>query len=448
MSEPEETATLDAAIEDIGPCKKRVSITIPGDRVSEEIEKQYADIIQNYNFKGFRKGKVPRRLVEKQLGDSILGEVRQNLMQDSFEKALEEHELTPLGEPDLGDENELEVEAGKPLSFSIEFEVRPTFDLPDIKKLKAERVVEPVTDAMVDESLERLAKQRGTYAPCEDFGSIRPDDLVKAETALLQNDETVLHHDDFSVVPGEKRLYGFRVDDLADRLADAELGKSVEFEIEVPEYLAGGRSHLTEGAATIRLTPRSVERMEVPAIDDEFAKTLDFDSLDDLREDIRKHGALEQERAADRKVEESLLDSLVEATPFDVPEGIVDQQLEYSVERERIRMQIEGVPNLEIEEKLDLSRGKQRDDIVLGMKKAFLLEKVAKQEKIFVTEEMVYATVQAMAQQQGRDPQELLNELAERRQLADLRTELRERITRETLRKKAEVSDNQADNED
>lgn len=448
MSEPEETATLDAAIEDIGPCKKRVSITIPGDRVSEEIEKQYADIIQNYNFKGFRKGKVPRRLVEKQLGDSILGEVRQNLMQDSFEKALEEHELTPLGEPDLGDENELEVEAGKPLSFSIEFEVRPTFDLPDIKKLKAERVVEPVTDAMVDESLERLAKQRGTYAPCEDFGSIRPDDLVKAETALLQNDETVLHHDDFSVVPGEKRLYGFRVDDLADRLADAKLGKSVEFEIEVPEYLAGGRSHLTEGAATIRLTPRSVERMEVPAIDDEFAKTLDFDSLDDLREDIRKHGALEQERAADRKVEESLLDSLVEATPFDVPEGIVDQQLEYSVERERIRMQIEGVPNLEIEEKLDLSRGKQRDDIVLGMKKAFLLEKVAKQEKIFVTEEMVYATVQAMAQQQGRDPQELLNELAERRQLADLRTELRERITRETLRKKAEVSDNQADNED
>lgn len=448
MSEPEETATLNADIQDIGPCKKRVSITIPGERVTEEIDKQYADIIQNYHFKGFRKGKAPRRLVEKQLGDSILGEVRQNLVQESFEKALEDHELSPLGEPDLGDENELEVEAGKPLSFSITFEVRPTFDLPDIKGLEAERVVEPVTDEMVDESLERLARQRGTYAACDDFGSIRPDDLVKAETALLQNDETVLHHDDFSVVPGEKRLYGFRVDELPERLENAKLGKAIEFEIEVPEYLAGGRSHLTEGAATIRLTPRAVERLQLPAIDDEFAKSLDFDSLDDLREDIRKQTALEQERAADRRVEETLLDGLVEATPFDVPEGIVDQQLEYSIERERIRMQIEGVPNLEIEEKLDLSRGKQRDDIILGMKKAFLLEKVAKQEKIFVTEEMIHATVQVMAQQQGRDPQELLNELAERRQLADLRTELRERITRETLRKKAKVSDNKPDNAD
>ncbi len=435
----EEKPGFDATVEDVGPCKKKMSIKIPGDRVTEEIDKQYADVIESYTFKGFRRGKTPRRLVERQLGDQILSEVRQNLVVDTFEKALEERELQPLGEPDV-DIDDLVVEAGKGVEFDVTFEIRPEFDLPDLGGVEVDREVPAVSEEDITNTLDGLARRSGKYEPCEDPGEIRPDDVVGGPVALEQNGETVLSHDEFSFVPGEKRLYGLPVPGLPEAIAKAELGKPLKMTIHVPEFLAGG-GELTAGDATVRIQPETIRRIEPAEVNDEFAKKLDFDSLDALKEDIRKQGERDAERHADREVEEKILDELIGRVQFDVPEGLIDRQVEASAERSRLRMQMEGIPNLEIEEKLDLERNAQRDDIERSVRKAFLLEKIAAKEKIFVTEDAVEATVQVLARQQGRDPDELRHELQQRGQIRELRVELRERMTREALRKKAKITD-------
>lgn len=440
METEKEAIPLESTLEDVGPCRKKMSITVPGTHVTDEINKQYEDIIQSYQFKGFRKGKVPRRLVEKQLGDHVMVEVKQTLVIDSFEQVLEQQELSPIGEPDIDMEG-LEVKDGEELAFDVTFEIRPTFELPDVSKIEVEREVQEVTDEDIDGALERLARNRGEYKECADPGEIRADDMVQGDTALIQNDETILHHEEFRFIPGEKRVYGLVVEDLPEKIAGAEFGKTVEIEIDIPAYLAGAGGRLVEGKALIRITPESVQRLETPPIDDELAKGLDFDSLDELKADIRKQGEGEAERAADRDVEEKILDAMVEATPFDIPENFVEQQLDHTLEQERVRMQMSGMDNLEIEEKIDLARNKHRDELVSSMRKAFILESAAKAEKIFVTEEMILETMRVLAAQRGKSLEELQAEFAESGQVRHLRTELRERMTRESLRKKAKVSD-------
>jgi len=172
------------------------------------------------------------------------------------------------------------------------------------------------------------------------------------------------------------------------------------------------------------------------------------ESLDELKTDIRRQSERSAEWDADRKVEEKILDELIARVEFDVPEGLIDRQLDASTERARLRMQIEGVSNLEIEEQLDLERNQQRGDIERSVRKAFLLEKIAAKEKIFVTEDAVEATIQVLARQQGRDPDELRSELQARGQIRELRVELRERMTREALRKKAKITDKKVEAKD
>jgi len=242
----------------------------PGERVTEEIDKQYAEVIGSYTFKGFRRGKTPRRLVEKQLGDQILAEVRQNLVVDSFEKALEERDLRPLGEPEV-DLDDLVVEAGRDVEFDVTFETRPEFDLPDLDGVEVDREVRAVSDDDVDEALADLSRRAGSYAPCAEPGEIRPDDVVAGSVSLRQNGEEILSHDDFSFVPGERRLYGLPVPGLPEAVAKAELGKALEVELHVPEYLAGA-GELGAGPAEVTIVPKSVQRIGPAPVDDELAK--------------------------------------------------------------------------------------------------------------------------------------------------------------------------------
>ena len=442
----EQERPLDCTIEDVGPCKKRLSIKVTGEEIDDEIDKQYAEIIRTYQFKGFRKGKVPRKLVERMLGDHVLDEVKQSVVVDSFERAVEQNELAVLGEPEF-DVDDLEVKRGQGVEFAITCEVKPAFDLPKLSDFEVERNVEAVEDGQVKEHLDRLARSRGKYEE-SDAKDIRPDDMLAGVVAVVQGEETLFHQEEYAFVPGEKRLFGMMVNDLPDRLVGGGLGETHEFEVDIPEYMSGPDSRLEEGTATIRVTPSKLKRMVIPTPDEDFAKSLDFDSVDDLKADIRKHLEAEAEKAADRAVEEKILDDLVAATPFDVPEGLVDRQVEASTERERLRMQIEGLNNLEIEEKIDLASGSQREEIVQNMKKAFLLEKLSVKEKIFVTEEMTDATIMMMASQQGRAPEEVRAELEERGQLRELRSELRERLTREALRKRAKITDKKAGGKD
>jgi len=432
----ETTGTLDATIEEIGPCKKRLSIQVSAERVTEEIDKQFEEVIRTYQFKGFRRGKAPRLLVERQLGEPIRAEVMQNLVLDTFQEALDEHGLELLGEPHTDFDGA--IERGKPFEFRVTFEVRPEFEVPDLSEVEVEREVAPVTDEAIDGALERLARSRATYEDADD-DELRPEDLVLARVRLGQKGETVLQKDEYSFVPGEKRIFGLAVDDLPERIESASKGDELEFEIEIPQYLAGKR--LAAGPAELTVEPFRVQRMRMPAIDDELARAFDFDDLDALREDIRKDLQQEAAREADREVENRILDALLERVSFEIPESVLERELDATLERQRIRLQLEGKPMLEIEESLDLARGRQRDEVVAMLRKGFLLDSIARAQRIYVTEEMVEATMQVLAGQEGRPIEEVRRYFEEGDRLRRLRTELRERLTREALRKRAKITD-------
>jgi len=432
-----ETTTHEARVEEVGPCKKQLRITIPPERIQEEIDKQYTDIIQNTQFPGFRKGRVPRKLVEKRFGEQILVEVKNTLVTDTFEKTLEEHALDPIGEPEIEYEA-ITLVPGESLSFEVLVEVKPTIELPEYRGIEVEREVAEIPDSDVDEALERFAKSRATYEPSR-AKQIKPDDLVIADTSLVQGDAVTAHQENDHFVPEQGRVFGIPVPELADHLKGAKLGESTEIAVDVQGRAARGA--IRAGAATLRITPHEIKRLKVPKVDEKLAQSLDFDSVDELREDVRKQLRHEAEREADRKVEDRILDRLLEMTSFDLPEGIVGQELEHSLERERLRLLLDGVEEAEADKRIEAMRTEAQEWVRARLKKAFLLEKIAAAEKIFVTEETIRATVAAMAARQGKSPDELYDWFESQGRIGALRTEIRERATREALRKAAKIAD-------
>jgi trigger factor len=434
----QEAVKHEAQVEDVGPCKKQVRITIPSERVREEIDKQYTEIIQNTQFPGFRKGRVPRKLVEKRFGDQILQDVKQTLVSETFEKTLEDHALDPIGDPEIEYES-IEIRPEENLVFDVTVEVKPIFDLPDYKGMEIERAVADVSDSDVDEALERFAKSRATYAPST-AKQIRADDLLVADTALIQGDETIFEQENDQFIPEHKQLYGIPVEDLPARMKGAKIDEPTEIPTEIPEGAARGK--VRPGEALLRVVPREIKRMKVPKVDAKLAESLDFDSLDELRDNVRKQLVQDAEREADRAVEDRILEKLLEAASFDLPEGIVERELEHVLERERIRLQLDGTSDeTELDRKLEESRPRLQEGIRTRLKKAFLLEKVAAKEKVFVTEEMVEAAIAGIAARQGKTPDQIREWFEGRGQLGELRAELRERMTREALRKAAKMTD-------
>lgn len=431
--EEDETLGTRAELEELEGCKRRLKAAIPAEKVQEEVDRNYSELSRMVSLPGFRRGRVPRKLLEARYGEQVDKELKESLVAQSFSEVAKERDLKVVGEPVFDD-----VEIKDDLEYQVEFEVRPVFELPEYKGLEVESETTPVAEADVDEEVEKLRKRSASYETI-DPSKAEPDDYYRGKYRLLRDGEEVKEAQATVVQPSSKVLDQFLIEDLAEKVAawESPVDKALELDVTAP---AGFPDEVLRGAELrLEFELEEVSRSQLPDVDEEFAKKLGKDDLAGLRTEIRE--ALEERRAREeeKQLEERLLKGVEDATEIELPEGLLQTQRERSRLDRDYELMRQGMNPDEVKEKLVAEGEAMEKELRAELKRFFILTEIADKEKVFVTEADVRARIEQMAGLYGAPPAALREQLKSSGRLDALRASLLQEKTRALLRKKASV---------
>jgi trigger factor len=383
---------MKTSVEEISSIKKKVFIEIPEDQVNKEVESFYKDLGKKAKIKGFRPGKVPRNILERYFKDYVKTEVVQKLIQDTYPQALSEIDLEPVSPPviDPG-----EFEGGKSFQYSAVIEVKPDIKLEGYTGLKIEGKKEEVKDEEVEERLRALQNLHANLKTISEARPIQAGDyvIVDYEASMggkpLEGGKAI----DFTVEVGSGQF----IPALEEKLIGLKPEEEKEIEVSFPEDY--GYQKWAGKTISFHVKIKEIKEKILPPLDDEFAKDLgDYSSFEELKAKLKGEIEKEKELVLERQLKDQVVDQLLEANPFEVPESLVEEQAKAMISDMKLKLAAQGVvlKNLGVtEEKL------QEDYKAMAQKqvKTFLiLDKIASQEGISVTDEEADDRLKEMAE--------------------------------------------------
>lgn len=426
--------------QEVGPCKLKLRIEVGADRVKELIDDKYRELNESVALPGFRKGHAPRGLLERKSGKALLEDLKLELIHRAFDEAKEERKLEPVGDPQVQDGEKLAVEEGKPFAYEIVLEVRPTFEVKNYEGIRVKRPRIAVQDAEVEEALAGFRESKAELVPAED-GVARADDQVIADLVLTSEGKEIdrAENNDFILGP-DIFFYGKPLPDFHKALLGKKPGDEAEYRLTLPDdfipKVYAGKE------AVVRAIVKGVKRKRLPPLDDEFArKHFDMDNLEELRRDVRRRLEREKEAQARERMAAQIVEEIVKANDFPMPEGLIEAGAEEALRRMHLEMALRGASEEEIARSLEREKGRSREQMARALKEHFILENLARKEKIFVTEDQVEERVTQLAARHGRWPHEMRAYLEEQGLMAPLRRRMREDLVREFLLSKAVIEE-------
>jgi trigger factor len=368
------------SVEEINTIKKKMNVEVPEDEVIKEVDSFYRELSRKAKIKGFRPGKVPRNILERHFKDYVKAEVIQKLIQESYPQALSEAKLHPISNPliDPG-----EMEGGKPFQYAATIEIKPEIKLEGYIGLKIEGKKEGVKDEEVEERLKNLQNIHAQLKTVSDPRPVQPGDFVILDyEASMENkplDEGKAT--DFTVEVGSGRF----IPDLEEKLVGLKPEEEKEIEVSFPEDY--GYKKWAGKTLSFHVRIKEIKEKILPILDDEFAKDLgDYSSLEDLRLKLREEIEKEKKLILERQLKDQMVEQLLQANSFEIPESLVEEQTRTLVSDTKMRLATQGVDfkNLGLsEEKL---QGDHREMAKKQVRTFLILEKIADQEGITVTD--------------------------------------------------------------
>jgi trigger factor len=420
---------MKVSVEPLEGCKRRLAVEAPLDVVQTAWERAYGRVQKQARLPGFRRGHVPRSLVKLHFADDVRREVAEHLIPDVYRQALGEARIDPVNEPDLSD---VRLEEGAPLSFVAVVEVKPAIALGEYKGVEVQHSPTPVTDAEIEETLERMREQHAQFTVVE--REARPGDLVVVDYTLAPEGHPPSTATGYAFVVGD----GSVMPEIDQAVVGLRAGERRPVGLRFPD------DHKVESlrgrAGTADLTLVEVKEKSLPALDDDFAKTLgDFETLAAVREELRK--GLDARRAAEerRALEDRVLDVLLERHAFAVPETMVVRQVAHQVEHARERMRRQGVDPDTLPWDYPKLLEELRPNAEKAVRRALLLEAIAEREGVATEEAEVDAELEKLAQASQRPVPAVRRLMEKSGDLEGLRHGLRERKTLDLLIAQAAV---------
>ncbi len=436
-------STLTVEVEDVGPCSKKVRITVPSERVDREIEDTFNNVQKAVHFRGFRPGKAPRRLVEARMGERVLDDVKERLIQTATQEAIEGEKLETLGEAEADWEG-ITVTRGEALAFEVTVDVRPDFDVPDLSTVSVTKPVLTIDDTDVDAEIEKLRMQRATS---EDAGD---DPLAEAGIATLDvkiecEGETIVDESDVEWTHPSDVLGGMLIEGMAAGLLGKKKDETGEFTVPLPDNFRV--DELRGKDASVLLTVTGVQRVNVPALDDEFAAELDYDDVDELRGDVQKQLERELETHSERALDNAIIESLLTTIEFDLPPSLVRRETGRMLARFQTQLQQDGTPEDTIREELAKAQAEAETRVQRDLRSSFILDRIASDKKVFATENEVRQEIARMASSYDRSPAEMEEYMQRQGMVAALRVSIRERKTVTELRSLVTLTESESQTE-
>jgi len=432
--EAEEKLSPEVTIEDAGPCKKRLNIKVAAERVTGEIDKAYKDLIETIAVPGFRKGHTPRSIAEKRFGKQITEEVRDRLASAAFVEAIDGKNFDTIGQPEFG---EIKLEAGSPLAFEATINLKPTIEFEDYKGISLHKKSADVADKDIEERIELVRTNKAPLAPVD--RAAQKDDQVTVDLKITSEGKELRSIEDARLFVSGESFLGLKVESVEKILAGKKAGEEFEFEQTLPDNFR--EEEYRNKAARIWVKVKEIKAQQLPEVNDEWARSLDFDDLDDMRDEIKNRLKREKANEVDVDLREQARNYLLEKANFDLPEGLIEKQAEGMFNRRRLELESQGVPKEEIEKRIEELRQGQKDATRKSFKLYFIMRHIADKEKIFVTEEEVDARIAAIAAMRGIPAAEVKTLYEQNEMMDDLRAEMREGKTLKHLIDNAKVAE-------
>lgn len=376
---------MEAKMEKIEKNVVKFEIKVEAEKFQEALKRAYNKNVKNFNVPGFRKGKVPMAIVKKYYGIGVLMEDAVNFAIDaSYSKALEENNIIPVDYPKV---DVITAEEGKEFVYTAEVTVYPEVELGEYKGLKVEKPSYEVTEDAINEKLKEMQQKNARIETKED------GEIATGDTAVIDFKGFI---DDVAFEGGEGKDYsleigsGTFIDTFEDQLVGAKVGDKVEVNVTFPENY--GREELNNKQAKFEVLVKEIKIKELPEIDDEFAKEVsEFDTLAELKEDIVKKMEEENNNRAEREYEDAIIKAVVENAKIDVPEVMIEKEIDTMVRNLEQRLQYQG---LNLEQYFQFTgtdeakmREYMKENAEVKVKTDLVLEAVEKAENIDATEE-------------------------------------------------------------
>ena len=408
---------MQTTVEETDKHKVKLTIEVPPDDFGRDLDRAYRKVARQVKIPGFRKGKVPRQVIDAQIGrDAVLGEFLEESVPTYYRDAMRENDLAPIAQPDIDLQ---QVEEGKPLVFTATVEVRPRlrFEDADYKGIELDRPTSEVTDkdvdAMVDSLRERFAELEPVARPAHDNDYVVMD--IRAS----------VHGQDVADATRQDYLYEVGSGEFGPKL-DTELeGKRAGEILKVNDVLPERFGDDAGREVSFHVLVKDVRAKKLPAADDEFAKTAsEFDTLHELRAELAKQIAQSKDRAADGIIRDAALGALIERTRVDLPESLVDEEIGHRVSHARERAERAGTTLDQLLASQGFDELRFRADARQHAERAIIadlvLEAIARAEDIQVTPDELAGEITGLAAALGREPKEVAKTLESSGQIASL----------------------------
>jgi trigger factor len=407
--------------------KREIQVEIP----VEEVNRQTDSLIQKYQkvarIPGFRRGHVPASIIRQRFSEEIKTDMVEALIPRFFKQEAERLSLHPVSQPRVTD---LHLHQGEPLRFKAAFEVLPEIKLEGYKELRAEKPEIAVSEADVEQALVDLRERHASFNPVEgraladgDFAQVSLDGNPKAgEGQPVHMDEVLVE------IAGQNTMPEF-----TEHLRGTSAGDERTFDVSYPEDTHDRR--LAGKTFSYAVKVQAIKQKSLPELNDEFAKQMgEFQTVGDLRKAIREQIESERKHQAEHDAKEKLVGELIQRNDFEVPDSLIEQQIDIRLERGLRALAAQGL-TAEQMKKMDLQRLRagQREQAIHDVKAALLLERVAEEENVQVSDEELNQELEALAKQSKQTSEAVRARLTRDGGLDRIRTRIRNEKTLEFL---------------
>jgi trigger factor len=396
----------------------KLTIEVPVDEFTKDLDRAYRSIANQVKIPGFRKGKVPKKIIDAQIGRDV---VREEFLSSSvpvyFRDAVRGEDLAPISDPDIALE---QVEDDKPLIFTAIVEIRPRLELApeDYRGLKVERPDTSVTDQEIDEWIERLRERFAELEPVE--RPAQDGDFVTIDIRSTVHDEEVAEvtRTDYLYLVSSAE-FGPKLD---QELAGKRAGDILKFNDELPERFG---EELGGTEVSFQVLVKDVKARKLPETDDDFAKTAsEFDTLDQLRDDLRERLGELKDREAQGVLRDRALQAMIDTVDVELPDLLIEEETEHRVAHAKERAERAGVTLEQVLEAQGWDEARLREDsrdhAIRAIKSDLVLEGISRAEHLEVTADEIGTEIAVLAQTYGREPKEVAKALEKSGQMVTL----------------------------
>ena len=395
---------MDIEIEEVDSCNKKIKFVIPYSNYKKEVDKYYQKLGREVKVPGFRKGKVPASLLEKQFGPDVKKEVLSNLISNELNKAIAEKDLRAIGQPHL---LEVNAEEGTDISVSASVEVLPSIDIKDYSSIEMEMKIPRITDGEVDQTIEAFRQRKAKTVEIIDR-SVQEKDLIKIDFTSMLGDkpfEGGAVKDQIIQVGGGQLIEG-----LDKGMIGMEIGDNRDIKVQIPEDYHN--KEIAGKEVDFNIILKGIQVQELPKLNDEFARELDnekkYKNLEDMKAKIRIELEDYERKEALKATKKKFAERLTEQNPVDLPEGLIKEQVKFMSDQANKKQEKEAKhdhghdhDHHHDEEVTPELISKYKEPAVKALQEELILDQLSRNLELEVTPEELEQELQNMAQLLG-----------------------------------------------